>query len=65
MPLARSLLDLGLGLCDSRQAFLAPRNLRRDIQPVVERAAVALLGQLQQHLHFFAQLRLNLVGVLP
>jgi hypothetical protein len=58
-------VHVALGLRDGAQALLAPRDLRRHVQPVIDRTAVAVFGQLQQLLHFFAQLRLDLVGVLP
>ncbi len=65
MPLARTLLDLGLGLRNPGQTLFAPCDLRRHVQPVIDGAAVAVFCQLEQLLHFFAQVRLDSVGVLP
>ena len=65
LALARTLLDLGLGLRDGAQALLAPRDLSGYVQPVIDRTAVAVFGQLQQLLHFCAQLGLDPVGMLP
>ena len=65
VPLARTPLDLDLGLSYAFQTRLAPRDLRRHIQTVIDGMAVALFGQLQQLLHFCPQLGFDLVGVLP
>ena len=61
----RPFLDLGLGLRDGAQALLAPRDLRRHVQPVVDGAVATVFGQHQLLLHLLAQLILEPVGVLP
>ena len=61
---ARTLLDLGLGLRYPGQSLVAPGDLCRHVQPVIDKPAVTVFSQLEQLLHFFAQLRFDLVGVL-
>jgi hypothetical protein len=65
MALGSPLSDLVLGLRQCSQTLLAPGDLRRHVQAVAHRPAVAVLGQLQQQLHLFAQLGFDPVGVLP
>ena len=42
---ARTRLDLGLGLRYGDQALVAPRDLRRHVQPIVDGTAVAFFGR--------------------
>ena len=65
VALGSTLFNLGLGLCNRRQAILTACDLRGYVHAVGCALAIGLLGQRKQRLNLLAQLRLNLVGVRP